>query len=138
MRSISRHFIATLICVTIFTLTGTIDGFLRVLQNTTNPNPGASFVFTGFLNFSFISVLSLVVLTPVTSIADYLFTHRWPFPFYIQIPVLIPLLIIYLLPWSLLFGGAFFLILFFGTIALTLPLFVYWGVFRVLDRDFVS
>jgi hypothetical protein len=138
MRSISRHFIATLVCVTIFTLFGTIDGFFRVLQTMPNPNPGASLLFTGFLNFVMVFALSLVVLTPVTSIADYLFKYKWPFSVFIQIPLLIPLLVLYLLPWTLFFGRFFFIVLLSGAVALTLPLMVYWCVFRALDREFFT
>lgn len=138
MHRVFRHFIAALVCIMIFSLTGTIDGFLQVLKNTPNPDPSTSLAFTGLLNFFLVSVLTLVVLSPVTSIADYLFTHTWSVPFYIQLPALVPLLILYLLPWSLLFGSLYFTILTAGTVALTIPLILYCAVFRVTDRDFAS
>ncbi len=96
---------------------------------------GASLLLTGFLNFVFVSILSLVVLTPVTAIANYLFTEMWPVPFYIRIPALIPLLVVYLLPWSVYFGERWLLVVRSGTYALTLPLLVYWAMYRGLERD---
>ena len=138
MRSITRHFIATVFCVPIFTLMGTLDGFLRTLHTLPHVEPNASFFLSGLLNFIFVSTVFLVVLTPVASIAEYLFTRKWPLRFYVQIPALLPLLIVYLLPWTLFFGRRFLIVLVSGTIVLTLPLFLYWAIYRGLDRDFLA
>ena len=138
MRSITRHFIATLVCITVFTLGGTGDGFLRVLQTMPNANPGVSLLLTGAFNFVFVSALSMVVLTPVASIADHIFKRKWPFRFFIQVPLLVPFLFTYLLMWTLVFGGHFLRLLIPGTRELILPLMLYWAVYRGLDRDFGS
>jgi hypothetical protein len=144
MHSVFRHFVASLFSVMIFTAAGTGDGFLRVIHQTPNADAGASLLLTGMANFVMACALSLVVLTPVSSIAQYLFDRRWSFPFYLQIPLLVPLLAVYLFPWALVFGrhatvasGApapFLFVLGLATLSLTLPLLIYWAVFRGLDR----
>lgn len=138
MRSISRHFIATVLCVTLFTLIGTLDGFQRVLYSVPSPNASASLLFSGLLNFIFVSILSLMVLTPVSSLGEYLFTKKWLLPSYVQFAAILPLMIVYLTPWSLLFGNRFEIILVAATVSLTLPLLCYWAIFRLLDREFVT
>lgn len=131
-----RHFLATVICVALFALNGVVSGFLRVLQNLPSPNKGASLAFSGLVNLALVSVVSLVVLTPVASIANHLFTRKWALPFYLQIPALVPLLLLYLVPWSALFGALFVRVLLLGTAGLTLPLWVYWCVFQAAERSF--
>ena len=138
MHRITRHFIATLITVTLFTCTGTIDGVVRFLQSPPHPGMAPSVPLTGLINFIAIALISLVVLAPVTSIASYLFTRKWSFPFYIQMPALVPLLMVYLVPWVFVFGRPFFGLLFTNTIAFTLPLLLYWACYTVLDREFFA
>jgi hypothetical protein len=138
MHSVFRHFVATVFCGCVFTAAGTGAGFLRVLHNTPNPDLQGSLVLTGFVNFVMVCVLSLVVLTPVTSIAQYLFERKWSFPAYVQVPILIPLLSAWLLPWALFFGRSFLAVLISCMMNLTLPVLIYWAVLRGLDRDDLS
>jgi len=136
MHRLFRHFIAALCCITIFSATGTVDGFLRVLTTNPQANPGASLVLTGFLNFLLVSAICLVVLAPVTSIADYLFTKKWPVPVYVQLPSLVPLLIVYLLPWWFILPCRVAFVV--GALILMPPLLVYWGVFKGTDIEMFS
>lgn len=138
MRSLFSHFIAALICITIFSGSATIDGFSNVLQTMPQADLRVSLIFTGTLNFVYVCLLTISVLAPVTSIANYLFTHKWPWPFYIQIPALAALLIVYLAPWSLFFGRQFFVALEKGTLILMVPLLIYWVIFRTANRDYAA
>jgi hypothetical protein len=149
MHSLSRHFAATVACVTIFSLTGTLNGFIQLVLNssTHDPMPSAYFVFfnggnapaiylTGLVNFVFITGLFLIVLTPVASIATYVFTYKWSLPIYLEVPALIPIMTAYLLPWSLFLGKYFLGVLIDAICALTLPMLLYWAIYKGLDRNF--
>ncbi len=149
MHSLSRHFAATIACVTIFGLTGTLNGFTRLVLNSSSydPTPSAYFTFvngghdhtiylTGLVNFLFITGLFLIVLTPVASIATYVFTYKWSLPIYLEVPALIPIMIAYLLPWTLFLGRYFLVVLIGAMSALTLPMLLYWAIYKGLDRSF--
>jgi hypothetical protein len=149
MHSLSRHFAATIVCVTIFSLTGTLNGFIQLVldPSTRAPVPSAYFTLTnsghdhsiyliGLANIIFISGLFLIVLTPVASIAAYLFTYKWSLPIYLEVPALIPIMIGYLFPWTLLVGRYFLGVLIGSISALTLPMLLYWAIYKGLDRNF--
>ena len=136
MRSITRHFIACVVCVTVFCLTGALDGFVNILRNP-RADSRAVLALSALVYFIIVCAFCVLVLTPVTSIANYLFTYKWPLSVYGQAPLLIPLLVLYLFPWTLYFGRSFPSILLAGSLSLTLPLLLYWAIFKTLDRDFV-
>ena len=81
MHRLFRHFLAWLTCLVIFSATGTLDYF-GTLVLTGQPYDGrASLLLTGLTNVVWVAFLCLVVLMPVTVIADYLFTRKWPVSF---------------------------------------------------------
>jgi len=135
------------VCVIIFSLTGTPSGFIQLILNpsTHDPAPSAFFTdgnsghtiyLTGLMNVVFITGIFLIVLTPVASIAAYMFTYKWTPPIYLEAPAVIPIMIVYLLPWTL-FVGRYFLAFLVGSIfALTLPMLLYWAIYKGLDRNF--
>ena len=149
MHSLSRHFAATAVCVTIFGLTGTLDGFIQLVQKTSTKDPmpsafltlangghGQDVYLTGLMNFVFVTGLFLIVLTPVASIAAYVFTYKWSLPIYLEVPAVIPIMIAYLLPWTLLLGRYFLVVLIGSIFAFTMPMLLYWAIYKGLDREF--
>ncbi len=135
MKRLVRHFIALCACVGIFTGTGSLHGFAIQLDQAA-AHPESALAAGWLINAMFVAMLCLLVVTPVASIADYLFTYKWPFRWFFQFLFLLPLLFVYLIPWSLFFGRFFWVILLAGTIAMILPLLLYWIVFNALDFDF--
>jgi hypothetical protein len=135
MHRFYRHFLATFVCATVFSLTGMANGLESSLMGAPPDKAAAVLVINWMMNAVFFVFFSMIVLAPVTSVADYLFTRKWQLPFYLQIPALAPLLVAYLFFWSLLFGRLFYLVLCAAALGLIVPLWVYWGVFRVTDRE---
>jgi uncharacterized membrane protein len=148
MHSLSRHFAATIACVTIFSLAGTLNGFIELVlkSSTHDPLPSAyltlynghteDIYLTGLVNCVLITGLFLIVLTPVASIATYLFTYKWSLPIYIEVLAVIPLMTAYLFPWTLLLGRYFPAVLLGSISAFTLPMLLYWAIYKGLDRNF--
>jgi hypothetical protein len=130
MRSFTRHFLAAVVCISVFTFAGTSDGFMRVVHNTPGAQMGTSLFLTGVLDLVLVTALTFLVLTPVIALAEYCFDHRWSLPLYLQAPTVLLFLAVYLLPWTLFFGAHFYLAWFAAAWVLTLPLLTYWGVFR--------
>ena len=136
MHRLFRHFLAWLTCLIIFSLTGTADGFGTLILTGKVGNPGVSMALTGLVNVALVAFICLVVLMPITVIVDYLFTQKWAFSWPVQVMALVPLLAVYLVPWSFFFGRLWLVFLWTGVVGCALPLLVYWAVFKVSDRDY--
>lgn len=134
MHRLFRHFFAAFFCIALFSVTGTL-GSLANFFLTHPPDSTATIAMSWFMNFIVVSTLTLMVLMPVTSIADHLFKYRWALSTFWQIPAVIPVFVIYVGAWSLIFGSHFLLAAYTATMALIFPMLLYWCIFRVTDLD---
>ena len=144
MHRLYRHFFAAFFCITLFSATGTLNGLVNFLLSDAWTRHDTASPFTTMpavdwlLTFVIISFLTLLVLAPVASFAEYLFTRKWDLPIYWQIPAVLPLFLVYICAWSLIFGHLFLYALYAGIVALAFPMLVYWGIFRITDRDWAA
>ncbi|HWB58712.1 MAG TPA: hypothetical protein VG733_04435 [Chthoniobacteraceae bacterium] len=132
MHRLYRHFFAATFCITLFSVTGTANGIARLLAG--NPEDQAavpSLPVGWFMNFVMMIALTLMIIMPVCSIADYLLDSRWSLPVLWQIPAIVPVFVAYVFVWSLIFGKQFLQAAAWGTGALIFPVLVYWCIFRV-------
>lgn len=133
MWNFKRHFLTSLIYFVFVGLTGIFNGGFHLIRNALTGQLAPTYEGLDFHRSLMVSIFSLLVAAPVTSVGHYLFTRKQPVKYWERPLGLVLILTLYLIPWTLPLGLKFPVVLCACIAALTLPVIVYWGIFTGLD-----